>query len=159
MVLGIRGETGDANQTAVGTQIESVIRALHRPILIVNQAYSEPKKVMLAYDGSPASAKALNMLASSPLFKTTECHVLHVGREDDALLKTAKFTLEAAEINCVTKNMEGKIEDVIIQYQNDNDIDLTIMGAFSHHRLRDLLLGSFTAKMLEKTQRPLLLLR
>ena len=38
-------------------------------------------------------------------------------------------------------------------------IDLTIMGAFSHNRFRDFLLGSFTAKMLAATNRPLLLLR
>lgn len=29
-----------------------------------------------------------------------------------------------------------------------NNIDLTIMGAFSHTRLREMLLGSFTVKML-----------
>ena len=43
--------------------------------------------------------------------------------------------------------------------QIENDIELTLMGAFSHNRFRDLLLGSFTAKMLAATNRPLLLLR
>jgi nucleotide-binding universal stress UspA family protein len=33
------------------------------------------------------------------------------------------------------------------------------MGAFSHNRLRELVFGSFTMKMLLNTQQPLLLLR
>ncbi|PKM01288.1 MAG: universal stress protein UspA, partial [Gammaproteobacteria bacterium HGW-Gammaproteobacteria-7] len=40
-----------------------------------------------------------------------------------------------------------------------HDIDLTLMGAFSHSRIRGFLVGSFTAKMMAKTQRPLQLLR
>ena len=159
LVLGIRGEEGEANKTAVGTQIESAIRSLHRPILIVNKAYSEPRKIMLAYDGSPASAKALTMIVSSPLFKKTECHIVHVGKEQSGLLEAAEQQLNSAGIRCVTQNLEGKAEEVIIQYQTDNQIDLTVMGAFSHHRLRDLLFGSFTAQMLELTHLPLLLLR
>jgi len=44
-------------------------------------------------------------------------------------------------------------------YQEKHAIDLTIMGAFSHTRLREMLLGSFTVKMLLHTKKPLLLLR
>jgi len=36
---------------------------------------------------------------------------------------------------------------------------ILLMGAFSHTRIHDLLLGSFTTKMLMHTQKPLLLLR
>jgi nucleotide-binding universal stress UspA family protein len=47
----------------------------------------------------------------------------------------------------------------LANYQVEKNIDLMVMGAFGHSRIREILLGSFTAKMLEKTQRPLLLLR
>jgi nucleotide-binding universal stress UspA family protein len=36
---------------------------------------------------------------------------------------------------------------------------MTVMGAFSHTRLHDWLLGSFTVKMLTHSHKPLLLLR
>ncbi len=51
------------------------------------------------------------------------------------------------------------IRNKLASYQAKEGIDLTVMGAYSHHRIRDVLLGSFTAKMLSKTQKPLLLLR
>ncbi|MFU8788635.1 MAG: universal stress protein, partial [Methylobacter sp.] len=38
-------------------------------------------------------------------------------------------------------------------------IDMTVMGAFGHTRIRDWLLGSFTVKMLTHSNKPLLLLR
>ncbi len=159
LVVGIRGEEHEKVDAGIGTQLETVIRSLHKPILVVNRAYSEPKKVMLAYDGSEACKKALAMIASSPLLKNIPCHIVHVGDNDSALLAAAAATLKAAGNPVITIQLSGKIEEVLAQYQRDQQIDLTIMGAFSHNRFRDFLLGSFTAKMLAATNRPLLLLR
>jgi len=159
LVVGIRGEEHEKVDAGIGTQLETVIRSLHKPILVVNRAYSEPKKVMLAYDGSEACKKALAMIASSPLLKNIPCHIVHVGDNGSALLAAAAATLKAAGNPVITIQLSGKIEEVLAQYQRDQQIDLTIMGAFSHNRFRDFLLGSFTAKMLAATNRPLLLLR
>jgi len=159
LVLGIRGESHAAQNSGVGTQLESVIRALHKPILVVNEDFREPKTVMLAYDGSPACKKALNMVASSPLFNNIHCHVVHVGEDGGTFLDAAQKLLRAANISAATAQLTGKIEDELVRYQSENDIDLMLMGAFSHNRVRDFLLGSFTEKMLATTHRPLLLLR
>lgn len=159
LVIGIRGEAHEQTQAGLGTQLETVIRAIHKPILVVNKAYSEPKKVMLAYDGSEACHKALAMLSSSPLFKTIPCHIVYVGDGGEKLLNEASEQLTASGLEVVTAQLDGKIEQALANYQIENDIDLTVMGAFTHNRFRDFLLGSFTAKMLSATQRPLLLLR
>jgi len=159
LVVGIRGEEHDKYAEGVGTQLETVIRSLHKPILVVNREYTEPKRVMLAYDGSEACKKALQMIASSQLFTDIECHIVHVGEDAESLLQAAAHTLSKVGIEVVTNQLEGKIEEVLVQYQRQHQIDLTIMGAFSHNRFRDFLLGSFTAKMLLTTNRPLLLLR
>lgn len=55
--------------------------------------------------------------------------------------------------------LKGKTDHALCEYQANNNIDLTVMGAFSHTRIRDLLLGSVTVKMLLHTKKPLLLLR
>ncbi len=160
LVLGIRGEAHQQSGDGIGTQLETVIRSLHRPILVVNKEYTKPEKVMLAYDGSDACSKALQMLASSPLFKGISCHIVHVGDKDaESLLSEASQKLTSAGLEVTSVQLHGKIEEVMAEYQIQNDIDLTVMGAFSHNRVRDFLLGSFTAKMLAATQRPLLLLR
>lgn len=159
LVMGIRGKNHD---TGVGTQIENIVRALHKRILIVNKNFVKPKKIMLAYDGSDAAVKALDMVASSPLFKGIQCHLVYVENDDtqsETLLMLATDILEKAGLDVTTMKMQGQMEEILANYQVANDIDLMVMGAFGHNKIRKFLLGSFTAKMLEATQKPLLLLR
>ena len=159
MVIGIRGKQHENQADGIGHQLESVIRSMHKPILVVNKAFSEPKKTMLAYDGSNSCKKALKMIAESPLLQSLPCHVVHVGKNGAALLDEATVVLESAGVEVTSVQLEGEVDKVLAKYQIENDIELTLMGAFSHNRFRDLLLGSFTAKMLSATNRPLLLLR
>lgn len=162
LVVGIRGELHDNDPKAIGTQLETTVRSLHKPILVVNRSFAEPQSAMLAFDGSEAAEKALNMVASSPLFSQMPIDIVYVGNRNDKielLVNAAAEKLNSAGRRVKTVFLDGDTEEALSSYQVEQDIDLTIMGAFSHNRVRDFLLGSFTAKMLEKTQRPLLLLR
>lgn len=167
LIIGIRGEQHDQErltkeQQGIGTQLETVVRALHRPILVINKTFAQPKNIMLAYDGSAAADKALELVANSPLTKDILCHLVHVtedGQSDVQLLERAADQLISAGVKVKGIGLEGKIETVLTNYQAQENIDLMVMGAFSHNRIRDFLLGSFTANMLASTQRPLLLLR
>jgi nucleotide-binding universal stress UspA family protein len=162
LVIGIRGEQHQSDDSGVGTQLESTIRALQKPILVVNKAFSEPKTIMLAYNGSDAANKALDLVTTSPLFKGLPCHLVYVGdssSKGEELLAMGERQLTAAGLEVIKVKLSGQLDQVLANYQVEKNIDLMVMGAFGHSRIREILLGSFTAKMLEKTQRPLLLLR
>jgi nucleotide-binding universal stress UspA family protein len=159
LVLGIRGEEHEQQNRGLGAQLESIVRSLHKPILVVNREFKTPRSIMLAYDGSEAARKALDMVASSPVFKGIECHLVHVGDGAQSVLMEGAEALSHGGISVISANLQGKTVDALIAYQQQHDIDLTVMGAFSHSKLRDLLLGSVTAKMLLGTNQPLLLLR
>lgn len=162
LVLGLRGKVHDKKESQIGAKLEAIIRSLHRPILIVNDTFKRPERIMLAYDGGEAADKAINMITSSPLYKGLTCHIVCVNKNEDMaskLLKQATKKLQEAAIDVVSVRLKGKVELELCAYQNKHDIDLTIMGAFSHTRLHDMLLGSFTHKMLVCTSKPLLLLR
>lgn len=162
LVLGVQGENHEQDQAGIGAQLETTIRALHKPILVINREFSMPKQIMLAYDGSEACKKALRMLAESPLFESIPCHLVHVSdsaAQAQELLEPAADILTSHGHKVITAHLPGLIEESLADYQAEHDIDLMLMGAFSHNRFRDFLLGSFTAKMLQKTQKPLLLLR
>jgi len=160
LVLGVRGEQHEQQKEKIGTQLEMIIRSLHRPILVVNAEFTEPKTIMLAYDGSEAAEKAVEMVATSPLYKGLTCHLVCVNNKAEQLLKKANNKLKAANnLTLISVALTGKAEAELCDYQAQHNIDLTIMGAFSHTRLHDMLLGSFTIKMLLKTRKPLLLLR
>ena len=160
LIMGIRGEQHDRQEGGgVGTQLESVIRSMRQPILVVNKAFEEPKRTMLAYDGSDSCKKALDVVARNKAFAHIPCDVVHVGSDGEALLNEAVEKLKKAGIEAKGVQISGRMEEALPTYQTQNNIDVTLMGAFSHNRLRGLLLGSFTAKMLENTNRPLFLLR
>lgn len=162
LVLGIRGEQHE-QQEKIGAQLELMIRSLHRPILVVNSEFKTPKNIMLAYDGSDAAEKAVDMVAKSPLYKGLNCHLVCVNKNianAESLLQQASEKLsKASELTLVIASLSGKADQELCAYQEKHAIDLTIMGAFSHTRLREMLLGSFTVKMLLNTKKPLLLLR
>lgn len=161
LVLGVRGEDHQSDD-GLGHHIESIIRALHKPILIVNQEFAEPQRIMLAYDGSEAAEKALDYLLTSPLYKGMDCHLVHVTKDDakaDKLLGDAAERLQQAGLKVVTAKLHGDAEQQLLSYQQEQDIQMIVMGSFGHGRLREMLLGSFTLKMLNHASIPLLLLR
>lgn len=163
LVLGIRGEGHENQERVIGAQLEPVIRAMHRPILVVNKSFdAAPRRLMLAYDGSEASRKGLDMVTMSPLYKELECHLVQVGNNssnDQRILEEGMATLRQAGLNVSGENLSGDIETALLDYQQRHQIDLIVMGAFGHGRLRELLFGSTTLKMLSTAGIPLLLLR
>ncbi len=159
LVLGMRGQVHQDTPNQIGAKLEAVIRSLHKPILIVNQPFTPPQRIMLAYDGSKAAEKAVDMVAASPLYKDLICHLVCVNK-DKSLLQKATEKLQSAQCaELIPVQLSGKPEKVLCDYQQQQDIDLVVMGAFGHSRLHEMLLGSFTHKMLINAQKPLLLLR
>lgn len=163
LVLGLRGQVHHDQPHQIGAKLEAIIRSLHRPILIVNDSFKQPNKIMIAYDGSTAAQKAVDMVAESPAFNTLECHLVCVNKNENTackLLDQAHQKLNSNQSLKVIKTiLAGKTDEELCAFQTAQDIDLTIMGAFSHTRIHDMLLGSFTHKMLLNTNKTLLLLR
>jgi nucleotide-binding universal stress UspA family protein len=162
LVLGVRGKVHEHQANKVGAKLEAIIRSLHKPILVVNAEFKQPERIMLAYDGSQAAEKALEMVATSPLYKGLTCHLVCVSQDEGKgqLLEVAANKLQlAGGIEVIAKKLVGKPEQLLCDYQDQHGIDLTVMGAFGHTRIHDWLLGSFTVKMLMHSHKPLLLLR
>jgi nucleotide-binding universal stress UspA family protein len=162
LVLGKRGETSAVAALHLGSNLERVIRAMHRPILMTTDTFSPPKRVMLAFDGSATSRKGVEMVAASPLFRGLPCHLVMVGAKTVNLLEQldrSRQALETAGFDCPAVILPGEAENVLSLYQQENNIDLMIMGAYGHSRIRQLLVGSTTTAMIRKSTVPLLLLR
>lgn len=162
LVLGVRGEEHAQDDQHLGSHLEASIRALHKPILVVNCDFKVPKTIMLAFDGSEASGKALELLVNSKRFTDLPVHLVTVGESPNAALALqdeATKKLRDAGHSVTTALLEGDPCETLHNYQDEHDIDLTLMGAFSHTRLREWVLGSMTVKMLLSSSRPLLLLR
>lgn len=159
-VVGIRGETHEDDQHSLGAQLEALVRSLHRPVLVVNGEFRVPKTFMLAYDGSEAASRGLNLVARTTQFQNFVWVLAHAhdDRMTDAVLSQAESMLSAQGFSKLKLEVRhSSPEDALVSSQNHNNVDITVMGAYSHHPLRGFIFGSFTEKMLRKTNRPLLL--
>ena len=162
LVMGRRGAEHDSAAHLIGSNLENVIRTIHRPSLIVLASFSPPNCFMIAFDGSPTAQKALDMVAGIPLLKGLPCHLVMVCSGTDerkAQLEAAFDKLVSAGFDVTQKMLEGKVQSVLDAYQKEHQIELMVMGAYGHSRIREFLVGSNTTSMIRTSDIPLLLLR
>lgn len=162
-VMGKRGEHADFARGHLGSQLERVVRAVHRPLLVASRAFRAVLRVLVAFDGSATTRKCVEMVAGSPLFAGLPVTVVMAGdatgerREAlDWALRTLAVDGRPAPTGAIRT---GDAEDVIADAVRDDAIDLLVMGAYGHSRIRQLIVGSTTSTMLRTCQIPVLLLR
>lgn len=161
-VLGRRGESAETTHRDLGRHVERMARALHKPILTVTEGFREPRRALIAFDGSSVMRRGIETVAAGPLFRGLPIHVLKVCKNDrDAAkqIEWARATLEGAGFEASVSLAQGDPERMIARYVQEQDIDVLIMGAYSHAPLRSLLFGSKTSDLLRSASIPTLLLR
>lgn len=162
LVMGKQGEAGGSLGQHVGSHLESVIRTMHRPILVTPPEFTPPRSAMLAFDGGATTRKGVEMLAASPLFRGMPIHLVMVGSrtaETVAQLESARQVLLDAGFTAPAEILTGEVEPALHGYQAAHHVDLLVMGAYGHSRIRQFLVGSTTTGVLRTTRTPLLLLR
>lgn len=163
LVMGRQGEAHENVSGSIGSHIENVVRAMHRPILVVMPFFTPPKRFMIAYDASDTAEKTLDMVAQSPLLKGLECHVVMIGStskpEPCNRLEAACRKLEQQGFVVTRSLLEGEVIPTLRNYQEAHGIELMVMGAYGHSKIRRFLVGSNTTRMVGSSRIPLLLLR
>lgn len=165
LVIGKQGEEhSDASNIGahVGDNVERLVRTLHRPILIAPGEFKTPQVIMLAFDSSETTRKGVELFAASPLFRGLKGHLVSVSKDRQTLskdLEWAEKTIREAghDIQCAV--LDGEIEPALHQYQQEHGVDMVVMGAYGHSRLREFFVGSTTNNMIRNATVPHLLLR
>ena len=163
IVMGRRGESSGTTQRDLGRNLERVVRALNRPILTVTDAFTEPKRLMIAYDAGRAARNALDMVCTSPAFKGVQCSLVMVkeseSRDAAKQLELALSRLQAAGLTADSHLLIGDFETMMTGSIKELQIDLLVMGAYTHQRLREWLFGGVTRAFLERSPVPVLMSR
>jgi len=162
VVMGLHGESSSGREARVGSQLETVIRSVHRPILLVPDEFSTPRTAMLAFDGSATAFRGVELLAGSPVLKGMPLHLVMVGsdtKEHWGQLEKAKLMLATIDADITLTILAGDVEQALHRYQEKHDIDITVMGAYGHSRIRQFFVGSTTSNMLRTAEKPLVILR
>jgi len=159
--VGKRGEHANVGSPFLGSNLEKVARAVHKPLFVVASKLRPIKKFLIAYDGKNSIQNAVAYIAENPLLKNLGCHLLVVERNaGDVDVKASKEKLRNAGFDVTVETRKSNhVDQEISAYVEDNQIDLLVIGAYSHSRIRRLLLGSTTASLITSCKIPVFLFR
>lgn len=138
--------------------VEGAVRTLQRPILVATAQFKAPRSFMIAFDGSATGRKMVDMVADSPILRGLRCSIVMVGDDSEAL-KAAEFQLIQAGFQVDTHQLEGEAVDTLLAFAEREQLDMLVMGAYGHSRIRHLVVGSTTTAILRRTHIPAFVLR
>ncbi len=162
VVIGKRGNNANFEKGHLGSNLERVIRSCQHPVLVAAREFQKMERFVLAFDGGASALKAVDYVASQSLLKGMHCYLLYVGegtpKIESALAEAAK-KLEAAGFEVTIEQRAGEPEKVIEGVVAQDHIDLLVMGAYGHSKIRQLIVGSTTTAMIRSVKIPVLLFR
>lgn len=162
IVVGKRGEAADFAKGHLGSNLERIVRAAHRPVFVTSRAFKPIETVLVAYDGGTSAMKAVDHIARSPLFTGLKVTVVTIGSETPAIKKglaDAQALLKAAGIEADTRVIAGQPEAELGKLVEEGGFGLVVMGAYGHSRIRSLVIGSTTTEMVRSCKVPVILMR
>jgi nucleotide-binding universal stress UspA family protein len=163
IVIGKRGEAAAFAQQHLGSNLERVVRASQKPVLVASRAFKPIHRVLIAFDGGPSVTRAVDFLARSyASFAGLDLRLIKVGQcTDDAerRVKQATDQLRAAGYTVQSSIVAGQPEVEIARAVEADKIDLLVMGAYGHSRIRSLIIGSTTTEMIRSCKIPVVLFR
>ncbi len=143
------------SQETIDSLVAPVIRNSVRPVLVAGLEFREDsdiQKVLVAYDGSAHSSRALLAAAEIAARPGVDCLLAAVAQSEDAgheALAPAEAFLIHHGISPRKKVVVGsKPSDVICEMVASGKADLVIMGAYGHSPIREVLFGSTTEQVL-----------
>lgn len=162
LVLGKRGEAADFDRMHLGSNLERVVRSTHKPVLVAARAFREVERFLVAFDGGRSAVQAIDFIASRPHYNDLDCHLVTAGTDNAATrrpLEGAAAQLREAGYRVETAIVPGTPETAIAKAVEERGIDLLVIGAYGHSRIRSLIIGSTTSALLASCKVPVLMFR
>lgn len=162
VVVGKRGEAANRSTAHLGRNLERVIRASYRPVMIAAESYRPIRRFLFAYDGGKSAAAAIGFLIETGLLNGLEGHVLLVGQPSDAEqthLADATWRLRAAGLSITDSVRSGEPSRVVVDAVDSEGADLLVMGAYGHSRIRTAIIGSTTTELIQASPASMLVCR
>ncbi len=162
ILVGKRGEAADFAKLHLGSNLERIIRASHKPVFVANRAFKPIEKVLVAFDGGASSLKAIDHISRDALYAGLDIHVVSVGAatpQTEKALENALAQLSAGGLTAQSHIVEGQPDKALAKMIEDHDFGILVMGAYGHSRIRRLIIGSTTSEMIRSCKVPIVLVR
>ncbi|RZF55846.1 universal stress protein [Acinetobacter halotolerans] len=155
VIIGRVGERAAEKNKPIGSNVENFIRGANCTVITVGEHFEPPKRFIFAYEYSPTCQKMLQRIAQSDLLKKLQCHLLYVGDHPEMLTEPAKYLTDAG-LDVMPIYRYGDVAQNILEYQREHNVQLIVLGAFSHSKIHQFFLGSITTSIFRNANVPLL---
>jgi nucleotide-binding universal stress UspA family protein len=133
--------------------LSSLVRQAPRPVWLFREPIRFPERILVAYDGSAHSGRALHMAANLAEVVGAHLTVLNVDESRDEvaqelILSRAVGYCEAYRITMERVGVFGAAAESIQAYTETSKCDLLVVGAAGVGYLRGLLFGSVAGQLI-----------
>jgi len=146
----------------LGSVAEAVVRHCGKPVMVTPEIFHEIESMGIAYDGSEPAKKALKLsleISSQAAWPLTVVIITADAKKTDKLCTEAEELAGRYSADCAIITLQGKESEEILKFIREGSVELMVMGAYGHNRLRELFLGSTTTNVIRKSSIPVLLTR
>jgi nucleotide-binding universal stress UspA family protein len=165
LIVFARPDQGD-DFSLMAIQLEDVLFAAGRPALVVPKTLSEGAlaaihsgTAMIAWNGSIEAVRAVqSLLDLLPGCARVRVASVPEGGNDNAGLELVRYLgWQCIEAEVVEIAKDGNTSQRLLQAAAEQQAGLLVMGAYSHGRLRQMVLGGVTRDMIHHAGLPILL--
>ncbi len=159
VVIGQKGVNSQFDRKILGSTTEGLTRRLTKPLLISPGRFQEFNRVLLAYDDSNGSKKAMEFTVGFCKDMNLPLSVVTVNKDESVsltILNSVKSYIEPYGIVFDTQKKSGNAENVLKSMMDNDPYDLLIMGAHGHSRIVELVLGSTAEYVIRNMNKPVI---
>ncbi|MBX3411068.1 MAG: universal stress protein [Pirellulales bacterium] len=135
------------------TDLIDLLRRGVYPLLAVHPELAKIERVLMIYEGSEASGRAIRSFVNQGAFGAADHRLLAIGKDEGE----AKRSLREMADYCLARRpvLEtgfacGKVRHVVPPYAQKWQADLVVMGAAQSHRLMYRLIGDTALDLLDR---------
>lgn len=146
--------------------LAQIVKNGNSPTLVVTESFRNVKRVVVAFDGSTAVARALQwFIHLDPYGKDLEIELVNVNSdeseygkdESNLVLRLAEDYLKTHGFTRINKTVleKGSPGEKLLEYQQGTAADLFLLGAHSMSAIRRMTFGSTTHYLVTHSKVPL----
>lgn len=161
-ILGVRGLFDYGVLHDPDSRIARLIASGVRPILAVAASHRPIRRVLIAYNGSMESAKAMKRFIQLRVWPEVEIGIVCIGLDDEVaatLLHDAAAYCRAHGFAAEIESVPGDPREELLPYARTRDADLLVLGSTGRSKLSQLILGDIAQEAMRHADIPLFLAR
>ncbi len=161
LVIGQRGENAHYERTIIGSTVEDVVRTTPRPVIVSPMEFTEPSHMLILYDGSDTSERALQFVIVNfcEIVKKVTVAMIDCGRMEEKVEAGLKSYLNSHCEKADVMVEKGLPVESVIEIAERINANILALGAYGRHKVRDYLLGSTTSHLIRKSHLPTVVVR